>query len=143
MRTRNTVLRDLVADEAQLARHGLPLWRTEDDVAEALGISLKQLRFFAIHRETALHSHYVSFTIPKRSGNPRVILAPKRRLKQLQRRVLDLLVRKLPVSEHAHGFQRGRSIATSAAPHVGRAVILSLDLKDFFPSVTFAGYVVS
>jgi retron-type reverse transcriptase len=41
------------------------------------------------------------------------------------------------VSEHAHGFQRGRSIATSAAKHVGRAVILSLDLKDFFPSVTF------
>ena len=65
MRTRNSALRDLVADEAQLARHGLPLWRTEDDVAEALGISLKQLRFFAIHRETALHSHYVSFTIPK------------------------------------------------------------------------------
>ena len=40
MRTRNTVLRDLVAEEAQLARHGLPLWRTEDDVAEALGTSL-------------------------------------------------------------------------------------------------------
>ncbi len=80
----------------------------------------------------------MSFTIPKRSGKPRVIVAPKQRLMQLQRRVLELLIRKLPVSEHAHGFQRGRSIATSAAPHVGRAVVLSLDLKDFFPSVTFA-----
>jgi RNA-directed DNA polymerase len=138
MRTRNSVLRDLVADEAQLARHGLPLWRTEDDVAKALGIPLKQLRFFAIHREAALQSHYVTFTIPKRSGMPRMIVAPKRRLKQLQRRLLDLLIRKLPVSEHAHGFQRGRSIVTSAAPHVGRAVVLTMDLKDFFPSVTFA-----
>ena len=138
MRTRNSGLRDLVADEAQLTRHGLPLWRTENDVAEALGIPLKQLGFFAIHREAALHSHYVSFTIPKRTGQPRIIVAPKRKLKQLQRRLLDLLIRKLPVSEHAHGFQRGRSVVTSAAPHVGRAVVLSLDLKDFFPSVTFA-----
>ncbi len=40
MRTRNSALRDLVADEAQLARHGLPLWRTEDDVADALGVPL-------------------------------------------------------------------------------------------------------
>ena len=101
MRTQNTVLRDLVADEAQLARHGLPLWRTEDDVAEALGISLKQLRFFCHPSRDrpafTLRELHDPQAIRKSAGHSRA----KRRLKQLQRRVLDLLVRKLPVSEHA------------------------------------------
>jgi retron-type reverse transcriptase len=138
MRTRNRRIRDLLADEDQLSRHGLPIWRSEDDVAAALGISPKQLRSFATHRAASAYTHYVSFTIPRRSGGHRVILAPKRALKQAQRTLLDLLVRKLPVSEHAHGFRAGRSIATGAAPHVGRGVVLAMDLKDFFPSVTFA-----
>jgi len=43
MRTRNRSLRDLVTDEDQLNRYGLPLWKTEEDVANALGISLKEL----------------------------------------------------------------------------------------------------
>jgi hypothetical protein len=113
------------------------VWRTEDDLAGALGLTVKQLRFFAIHREAERILHYVTFSIPKRSGGRRLILAPKRRLKALQRRLLDPLVRKLPVSEHAHGFRRGRSVRTGAAPHVGKAAVLHLDLEDFFPTVTF------
>jgi retron-type reverse transcriptase len=138
MRTRNRNLRDLLADEEQLLRLGLPVWKTEQDVANALGISLKQLWFFAIHRERERQTHYVTFAIPKRSGGKRLIMAPKRRLKAIQRKLLDLLVEKLPVSESAHAFRRGRSIRTGAEPHVGKKFVLKLDLKDFFPSVTAA-----
>jgi len=53
-------------------------------------------------------------------------------------KLLELLVEKLPVSEHAHAFRRGRSIRTGAEPHVGKRFVFKLDLKDFFPSVTFA-----
>ena len=138
MRTRNRNLRDLVVDEVQLNQYDLPVWKTEEDVAAALGISLKQLWFFAIHRERERQPHYITFAIPKRSGGKRLILAPKRRLKMIQRRLLEVLVEKLPVSEHAHAFRRGRSIRTGAEPHVGKRFLLKLDLKDFFPSVTFA-----
>src|SRR5439155_13398728 len=72
------------------------------------------------------------------SGGKRLIMAPKRRLKMVQRKLLELLVERLPVSEHAHAFRRGRSIRTGAEPHVGKRFVLKLDLKDFFPSVTFA-----
>jgi retron-type reverse transcriptase len=137
-RTRNRNLRDLLPDEEQLRRFGLPVWETEDDVAVALGISLNELRFFAIHRERERQPHYVTFSIPKRSGGKRLIMAPKRRLKMIQRKLLGLVVEKLPVSEHAHAFRRGRGIRTGAEPHVGRASVLKLDLKDFFPSITFA-----
>jgi len=138
MRTRNRNLRDLVADEEQLQRYGLPVWKTEEDLAAALGISLKELWYFSIHRERERQPHYVTFSIPKRSGGKRLIMAPKRRLKMIQRRLLTLLVEKLPLSERAHAFRRGHSIRDGAAPHVGKRFVLKLDLKDFFPSVTFA-----
>jgi RNA-directed DNA polymerase len=138
MRTRNRNLRDLLTDEEQLDRYGLPGWRTEEDLANALGLSLKELWFFAIHRERERQPHYVTFAIPKRTGGKRLIMAPKRRLKLIQRKLVELLVEKLPVSEHAHAFRRGHSIRTGAEPHVGRRFVLRLDLKDFFPSVTHA-----
>jgi hypothetical protein len=138
LRTRNRNLRDLLTDEEQLKRCGLPIWKTEQELADALGISLKELWFFAIHREKERQPHYVTFSIPKRSGGKRVIMAPKRRLKSLQRKLLSALVERLPVSEHAHAFRRGRSIRTGAEPHIGKRHVLKLDLKDFFPSVTFA-----
>ena len=138
MRTRNRNLRDLLPDEEQLKRYGLPIWKTEDDVAAALGITRKQLWFFSTHREREMQAHYVTFAIPKRNGGKRLIMAPKRRLKALQRKLLELLVEKLPISEHAHGFRKGRNIRTGAEPHVGKQIVLRIDLKDFFPSVTFA-----
>ena len=138
LRTRNRGQGDLLPDEAQLARYGLPVWRTEEELASALAVTVGQLRHYSLHRPRERVCHYVTFAVPKRSGGVRHIHAPKRRLKALQRRLLDLLVSKLPVSAQAHGFVAGRSIKTGAAPHVGRRVVLKLDLKDFFPSVTFA-----
>src|SRR4029453_19212678 len=53
-------------------------------------------------------------------------------------RALDrLLVSKLPKSEYAHGFVKGRSIATNAAPHVGKAGVLHFDIKDCFPTIHY------
>ena len=138
MRTRNRHLRDLLPDVEQIERYGLPDWKTEEELAAALGISLKELWFFSIHRERERQPHYVTFSIPKRSGGKRLIMAPKRRLKTIQRKLLSLLVEKLPVSDHAHAFRRGRCIRTGAEPHVAKPFVLKLDLKNFFPSVTFA-----
>lgn len=133
--TRDRRLRDLAIDEAQLQRYGLPVWKTESDVAAALGITEKRLRHYAIHRQRERVLHYVTFAIPKRQGGERLILAPKTELKALQRHLNALLVAKLPVSDAAHGFRPGRSIATNAACHAGKAVVLKLDLQDFFPSL--------
>ncbi len=137
LRTTDANLRALLPDEAQLRRYGLPVWRTEEDLAKALRVSLKELRYYSIHRRADRVAHYVTFTIPKASGGRRLILAPKKRLKALQRRLLELLVSKLPVSEHAHAYRKGRSTRTMAEPHVGRRVLVQLDLKDFFPTITY------
>ncbi len=44
----------------------------------------------------------------------------------------------IPPSDAAHGFVAGRSVRTFVAPHVGRAVVVRMDLEDFFASVSRA-----
>jgi RNA-directed DNA polymerase len=137
LRTRNRDVMDLATDEAQLQRYKLPVWKTEEDVAAALSLSIGRLRHMSQHRYRETVPHYVTFAIPKRSGGERLIHAPKRRLKAVLRTLNRQLVSKLPKSEQAHGFVKGRSIATNAAPHVGMAVVLHFDIKDCFPTIHF------
>lgn len=124
-------------DAARLARYGLPPLADEAALAGWLGIPLGRLRWYTRDRPADTSWHYVRYVIPKRSGGERVILAPKRELKALQRRVLSGMLAHVPAAPSAHGFVPGRSIVSNAAAHVGRKVVLKLDLKDFFPSVTF------
>ena len=137
LRTRDRNLRDLDTDLAQLARYGLPAWRSEQDVAAALQLDLKALRHLSVHSARDRVLHYVTFALPKRRGGERLIMAPKKRLKAVQRALNTLLVSKLPTSSYAHGFRRQRSVRTNAQPHVGKQVVLRMDLRDFFPSIHF------
>ena len=41
------------------------------------------------------------------------------------------------MSEYAHGFLGGHSVRTNAEPHVGKDVILRLDITDFFGTIHF------
>jgi RNA-directed DNA polymerase len=133
----STRQRSAVFDEEKLRRFGLPSLRNEREVAAWLDIPLPRLRWFTHDRAADTTWHYVRYTVPKRSGGSRVILAPKRELKSLQRRALADLVGMIPTAPAAHGFVSGRSITTNARPHVGKRVVIRLDLKDFFPSITF------
>lgn len=137
LRTSSREVRDLMPDSEQLSRYGLPAWKEEKEVAAALELTVGQLRHFSIHRDRERAPHYLSFAIPKRSGGERIIMAPKRRLKAMQRRLLHELVSRLPCSEAAHGFRNQRSVRTGAEEHVGKEVVIHFDLKDFFPSVHF------
>lgn len=78
-------------------------------------------------------------TLRKRGGGARVIAAPIAELANRQREILATILEPAvaaDVGEHAHGFVPGRSIATNAAPHAGRALVVKLDLRGFYPSVT-------
>jgi len=81
---------------------------------------------------------YQERRIPKRSGGQRVLSVPADDLKRLQRRLLRRLLKRLRCHPAAKGFQSGESIVTNALPHVGQAVVVRLDLRDFFPATTAA-----
>lgn len=125
------------ADPQRLARHGLPELADAAQLADAMGITVAELRFLGFHREVARTHHYHSFTLPKKTGGERLISAPMPRLKRAQYWVLDNILAKVPAHDAAHGFLAGRSIVSNATPHAGHDVVINLDVKDFFPSIAF------
>jgi RNA-directed DNA polymerase len=76
--------------------------------------------------------------VPRRNGPPRLIEAPKARLKEIQRWLLRAILDHVPAHDAAHGFVRGRSVAGHARLHAGQGAVLRLDLKDFFASIAAA-----
>ncbi|MBI4617502.1 MAG: RNA-directed DNA polymerase [Planctomycetes bacterium] len=82
----------------------------------------------------ALRPAYQEFAVPKRSGGTRTISAPEPELKALQRRILRRALARLKSHPAAKGFERGLSIVDNARPHAGKAVVVRMDLKEFFPS---------
>jgi len=124
-------------DLDRLNKAGLPSFSSAQELAQAMGITLSELRFLAFERKVSERTHYIRFAIPKKSGGLRRISAPMPRLKQAQRWVLDEILRKIPVHEAAHGFLPGRSILSNAQVHTGQRCLINLDLADFFPSISY------
>ncbi|QLE39767.1 RNA-directed DNA polymerase [Nostoc sp. C052] len=117
------------------ASHGLAEYNTPEEIAFAMGISLEKLRFLAT--STSLIKHYLPFKISKKTGGERIISAPKPELKAAQRWILENILEKLEIHNAAHGFCKNRSIVTNAKPHIGANVIVNLDLKNFFQSISY------
>jgi RNA-directed DNA polymerase len=130
-------LNNRTPDAAKLERQGLPKLETPEVLAQALGLSVGQLRGLCYARVVYTRTNYVRFALPKKTGGERIISAPLPRLKAAQHWVLENILEKLPVHEAAHGFRAGRSIVSNAQPHVGASVVVNLDLKDFFPTVMY------
>jgi RNA-directed DNA polymerase len=120
------------------ARWPVPAAATIDELATVLSVSRDELDALADRRGIA--EHYAYRWISKASGGRRLIEQPRARLKALQRAVLARILEAIPPHERAHGFRRERSPLTFARPHVGRSVVVRIDLASFFTSV-FAGRV--
>lgn len=129
-------LEKTASDEERLADKQLPVLSTSADLAQAMGISVGELRFLAYGRTTSTSTHYTTFGVRKKTGGVRVISAPMPRLKAAQRWVLDHVLTPVKLHDAAHGFVEGRSIVSNARPHVKASVVINLDLRDFFPTVT-------
>ncbi len=128
-------LENRTSNADRLLGAGLPFLETPAQLAAAMGLAIGELRFLAYDRAVSRVSHYRRFTMPKKAGGVRNISAPMPRLKKAQHWVLETILNRVPPHEAAHGFREGRSIVTNAAPHVGAAILVNLDLKDFFPGV--------
>jgi hypothetical protein len=121
----------------------VPAIESTADLAAWLGLDTGELRWFADlkglgYKKTGSQlRHYHYRILAKRLGSIRLIEAPKPRLKDLQRQILIWILEKVPPHPDVHGFVKGRSVQTFAAPHVGQRIVLRMDLQDFFP--TFGG----
>jgi hypothetical protein len=83
-------------------------------------------------------AHYTFKFVPKRSSGVRLLESPKAQLKSLQREILVGILDGVPGHDAAHGFVAGRSHHSAAAPHVGRDVVVRMDLAHFFSTINAA-----
>lgn len=130
-------LNNIEGDKAKLESLAIPVLTTAPEIAQAMGIDISRLRFLAFSRKTSTVSHYVRFKIPKKTGGERLISAPLPRLKEAQYWILNNILNKIELAEPAHGFRPARSIVSNAKPHVGAEAIINIDLKDFFPTISY------
>ena len=102
-------------------------------LAELIGIDDEILDRMIVHPDR----YYRSFSIPKRKGGTREIAIPYPALMMVQKWIYKtLLLPQTVFPECVTGFMPGCSIRDNAYPHIGSPVILKMDIKDFFPSIT-------
>lgn len=130
-------LNDQTSNFNRLQLNNLPILHTADDIAKAMHITIGELRFLSYSRKNSKVNHYKRFQMAKKSGGYRLISAPMPKLKKAQHWILEHLLNHVSVHENAHGCVLEKSIKTNATPHIGKAVVINQDFKNFFPSVTY------
>ena len=96
------------------------------------GMSSKRLWWYASHTDRCYRRH----SVPKKRGGFRQIDAPTFELKTRQRWIVDHCVPDGCIHDAAKGFRKNYSIRDNALPHVGKQVVIRIDLQDFFPTIT-------
>jgi len=130
-------LQNKQSNVVQLETLGLPVFAGVSELGAAMKVPLNELRFLAYDQRVSRISHYHRFKVAKKTGGFREISAPAPRLKAAQYWILEQLLEKVLLHEAAHGFVLQRSIVSNARPHVGAQVVINMDLKDFFPSISY------
>lgn len=111
---------------------------TPGGIARWLGLRAEEVNWFAAaHRGLRADpppkaAHYRYRWVRKRAGGWRLLEAPKPRLRDMQRLILHGILDGIAPHEAAHGFRSGRSVLTHATAHVGKRVVIRMDLRDFF-----------
>lgn len=93
-----------------------------------LGISAKTL--YSVSHRT--NRHYHPGSLPKGNGEYRELHVPDRLLKTIQRRINDKILSLEEISPYAKAYKPGGNTKANAGPHVGKPVLLKLDIRHFF-----------
>lgn len=105
---------------------------SKHDLAHKLHIDVKALQSLA--KDTA--SHYRSWArTDKTTGKTREFKVPDDQLKRVQRQILRGILDNCAISECTHGGVKGKSPETNARLHCGASLVVTMDIRRFFPSV--------
>jgi RNA-directed DNA polymerase len=125
------------SDATKTASLQLPFITTVEELAKAMNTSVGMIRYLAYNRIVSKTTHYKRFYIPKKTGGKRLISTPMPKLKHAQYWILENILEKIALKDAAHGFVKKRSIVSNALPHVKAEVVVNIDMKDFFPTITY------
>jgi hypothetical protein len=109
--------------------------KTLDDLADILKCKLNTLLYYCKYRQSS--KCYTSFLLKKKSGGERLIVAPNKQLKYIQKRLSDILYDIYSPKKIATGFIKNKSVATNALVHSNKRMVLNIDIENFFDSIHF------
>jgi len=109
------------------------VYRELSSLEQDLGIPVKTL--YSVSNN--LRGHYRKVQIPKKSGGYRKLSVPDECLKKIQRQISDVLLIHMPVSRYAKAYRFGSTTLKNAKPHVGKSIVLKLDILHFFDSIRY------
>ena len=116
----------------QLFNNGLPIISSPEHFSLLVGLDYSYVCSMAYASER----FYRHFTIPKRNGKKRNIDEPLPDLKFVQLWILHNILEKIPISEYAKAYYKGRTLKHNARFHRAQKVLVTMDIKDFFPSIS-------
>ena len=110
------------------------VYRELSSLERDLSISAKTL--YAVSNNISKHYHKVK--LPKKSGGYRNLSVPDEVLKSIQKRIAEVLLIHMPVSRYAKAYRFGSSTLRNAKHHVGKQMVLKLDILHFFDSIRYS-----
>ena len=125
---------ELCVSYAQVLKdNGYPIIFDVKHFALLIGVNPKEIYSYYLFPEEL----YKTIKIPKKKGGLREITAPSENLKYIQRWILYNILYRASVDNNVNGFIKNKSIVDNAKEHVGKECVMNLDIKDFFPSITY------
>ena len=110
------------------------IYRELSSLEQDLDFKVKTL--YAV--SNSLNKHYRKVNLPKKNGGYRKLSVPDEILKSIQKRIAEALLIHMPVSRYAKAYQYGSSTLRNAKHHVGKKVVLKLDILHFFDSIGYS-----
>ncbi len=108
-----------------------PIWSVEA-LARGIGVQLVELLAVAAIANRSYRP------VKLEPGSTREVFSAKPRLKAIQRRIKDSILRRVDFPEYLTGSVRGRDYITNAKLHERAHILICEDVTKFFPSVTAA-----
>lgn len=109
---------------------------TPQKLQEILGWpSLKKLTWLTVSK----NENYTISYLQKKKRNGKIkmrkIHNPSRFIRLAQYKILTRLLEPIPIPPYIHGFEIGKSIPNMAREHVGKEIVISIDIENFFDSI--------
>lgn len=105
-------------------------------LANSLGYSLKALTFLCKDLGENSETYYTLIRIPKGNGKFRKVYRVDSRLKLVHSRIKSLLEERLPATGSSYAYEPGCTVAAGASRMDSHKLLVSVDFKDHFSSVT-------
>ena len=113
--------------------NNLPIIYNQKHLSNLIGYSLEFL--YSVSNDS--RKFYRSFKINKKNGKKREINEPLPSLKEIQRWILEEILYNINISPFAKAYIKNKSLKENAKFHRNQNKVLTMDLKDFFPSINF------